>query len=190
MIVFRNTHIELAALTNGRSFPRHTHDEFVISANLNGLEQVWLDGDVLVADTQMITTYNPGQVQASMNQADSWQCVSLYLRSDGFEHYFHRRVQFNQGGLMSPELSARLKNLILQPQEDARLREEAAVMLLADLQNLTGTACSPRDARGESHRARRVKALMLDDISQTIGLEALARREGVSAAHLVHAFAV
>ncbi|MGL9734025.1 MAG: AraC family ligand binding domain-containing protein [Symbiopectobacterium sp.] len=38
-------------------FPRHTHDEYVISANLNGVEYVWLDGNTFDVDPQMVVTY-------------------------------------------------------------------------------------------------------------------------------------
>lgn len=187
MMVFRNNHIELATLTNGRSFPRHTHDEFVISANLNGLEQVWLDGKTFIADPHTVTTYNPGQIQASTNRFDRWQCVSLYLRADGFEHYFHQRLCFDTGGIHHPALAARLKTLgRLEPGLGEAQCEEAAVGLLSGL--LSGASAARRDGAGESRRARRVKALMLDDLSRPIGLDALAREAGVSAAHLVRTF--
>ncbi len=47
----------------GHRFEKHSHDEFVISANLCGLEDVWLDGRTFQADSGDLTLYNPGQIQ-------------------------------------------------------------------------------------------------------------------------------
>lgn len=42
----------------GHRFEKHSHDEFVISANLCGLEDIWLDGRTFQADSGDLTLYN------------------------------------------------------------------------------------------------------------------------------------
>ena len=79
MITYRDSWFELALLDNVGGFPRHTHDEFVISTNLNGVERVWLDGTTFDVETGVITTYNPHQLQGSEHNAPRWQCASLYV---------------------------------------------------------------------------------------------------------------
>ncbi len=47
----------------GQQFDKHSHDEFVIGANLLGEERIWLDGRSFSAGVGAITTYNPGEIQ-------------------------------------------------------------------------------------------------------------------------------
>ncbi|MET9341892.1 AraC family ligand binding domain-containing protein [Nonomuraea sp. NPDC003804] len=64
-------------------FPRHSHDEYVVSANLCGRERVRLDRASFEAGTEEVTVYNPGQVQSCTTQAPDgtpWGCVSWYVQ--------------------------------------------------------------------------------------------------------------
>lgn len=64
----------------GHRFEKHSHDEFVISANLCGLEDVWLDGRTFQADSGDLTLYNPGQIQGGgVRDGQPWRFASLYL---------------------------------------------------------------------------------------------------------------
>ncbi|MCX4825989.1 AraC family ligand binding domain-containing protein [Streptomyces sp. NBC_01142] len=49
-------------------FPRHSHDEYVISVNLCGLERVRLDRTSFDVSLDEFTIYNPGQVQSCTTQ--------------------------------------------------------------------------------------------------------------------------
>ncbi|MGK2888261.1 MAG: AraC family ligand binding domain-containing protein [Candidatus Malihini olakiniferum] len=75
-------------LENIDGFRHHTHDEYVISANLNGVEHVWLDGNTFDVNPQMVTTYNPHQLQSGDNSDGRLQCASLYVQLGAFEHCF------------------------------------------------------------------------------------------------------
>ncbi|TMR98308.1 AraC family ligand binding domain-containing protein [Nonomuraea basaltis] len=50
-------------------FPRHSHDEYVISTNLYGREAVRLDRASFDVDLDEVTVYNPGQVQCGPRPA-------------------------------------------------------------------------------------------------------------------------
>ncbi|PKH22346.1 AraC family transcriptional regulator [Enterobacterales bacterium CwR94] len=60
-------------------FPRHTHDEYVLCANLSGVEHIWLDGRELTAHAGDITLYNPGSVQGSSFGDDAVEFISLHI---------------------------------------------------------------------------------------------------------------
>ncbi|WP_204377519.1 AraC family ligand binding domain-containing protein [Aquitalea magnusonii] len=58
MIFLRTPLLELAGIqATAAGFPKHTHDEYVISVNLGGLEQVWLDGSSFEVKPDMLTIY-------------------------------------------------------------------------------------------------------------------------------------
>ncbi|WP_263064523.1 helix-turn-helix transcriptional regulator [Dickeya dadantii] len=186
MITYRNDAFELALLTNGKRFPRHSHDEFVISANLGGLEQVWLDGDTFVADTSMVTTYNPGQLQGSEHSHDRWQCASLYVQPQAFDDYFQQSLRFSRPACVSPRLARQLTQLVTAVMTPAQ-REEQIVMWLSELMTQTCGASVPLPIR-EPARIRRIKAQLASDLAEIPTLSELARQEGISAAHLVRGF--
>lgn len=190
MITYRDSWFELALLENVGSFPRHTHDEYVISANLSGVEHVWLDGDTFIVDTQMVTTYNPHQLQGSENEAARWQCASLYVQPNAFEHFFARPFLFTRGVQNSASLAAWLKQLVCSPviEGSEDMRQEQIVMLLAALMEHSIPTGAPVAKRRDGSRIKRLKARLLDDLAAPPSLDVLARDEHISVAHLVRSF--
>lgn len=190
MITYRDSWFELALLDNTGGFPRHTHDEFVISTNLNGVERVWLDGNTFDVDTCAVTTYNPHQLQGSEQSAARWQCASLYVQPDAFEQFFDRSFLFAQGMKTAPQLARWLTCLASQPvvPDVAEVRQEQIVMLLAGLMNTEIPVPSNLSRVSDSSRIKRLKAHLLNDLSAPPNLDELARQESISAAHLVRSF--
>lgn len=190
MITYRDSWFELALLDNVGVFPRHTHDEYVISANLNGVERVWLDGDTFSVDTQMVTTYNPHQLQGSENEEAHWQCASLYVQPRAFEHFFARPFLFSRGVQTAPQLAQWLKQLASSPVMEgmADMRQEQILMLLAALMENETPGEAPAAQPRDGGRIKRLKARLLDDLTAPPSLDALARDEQISVAHLVRSF--
>lgn len=67
-----------------RSFPPHSHDEFVISLNAASVlrERVRLDRDRFDVGSGVVTTYNPHQVQASVSETVDdrpWEGISIHV---------------------------------------------------------------------------------------------------------------
>ena len=56
-------------------FERHTHDEYVLGANLWGNERIWLDGRTLEVPVGAVTLYNPLAVQASEFAAEGVEYI-------------------------------------------------------------------------------------------------------------------
>ncbi|MEH0874809.1 AraC family transcriptional regulator [Pectobacterium cacticida] len=186
MMTYRDAWFELALLTNGRRFPRHTHDEFVISANLSGLETVWLDGETFVATNEMVTTYNPNQLQGSENAFARWQCASLYVHPQAFEHFFHQTFRFSRGWNASPQLASELKQLVISDLDDSARQERIILLLAALMENQHHV--SPHRQVQEVERITRIKDDLLNDLSAIPTLNQLAQRENISVAHLVRSF--
>lgn len=61
----RGEGVDLAVVRpDSGGFPRHSHDEYVISVNVRGRERVRLDGVAFEVGTEEVTVHNPGQVQS------------------------------------------------------------------------------------------------------------------------------
>ena len=188
MISFRNRWLELGNVrVSTGHFPRHTHDEFVISVNMNGYEHVWIDGQNFEADAKTITTYNPGQIQSSrVSGVDEWLCASLYVRPGAFEHYFQVPFEFSKPYVIFPDLANQLIAVTL-----ASPNIEIEEHCVALLQGLLDAAPSPPEQGfrpGTPARISRIQDRMLGDLSVVPDLESLAASEGVSPAHLVRSF--
>lgn len=184
MIFLRTPLLELAGIrASAAGFPKHTHDEYVISVNLGGLEEVWLDGSRFEVRPDMLTVYAPGAVQASRSlSGEDWQCLSLYVAPAAFPAYFDCLPPDLPSQLQRPELAAALRQLAMQ---DASLREEAVIALLARLPRQH----APLDRAGNnSLLVRRVQQQLLDDLSQPLTLDMLAQQAGITPAHLVRHF--
>lgn len=188
MITFRNPFVELGRVSvSTGSFPKHTHDEFVVSANLNGHEHVWIDGKNFEADIHTLTTYNPGQIQSShIVGTDVLRCVSLYIKPGAFEAYFHSSFEFQKPYIVRPDLTAKLISLasdLAGPET-----EERCVSLLHSLFEAMSGEVLQEGRAGSSSRTRRLQDRMLGNLSVVPDLECLAESEGISPAHLVRSF--
>ncbi len=60
-------------------YPKHLHDEYVISANLMGVEEIWLAGKTQYVKRGQVTLYNPGTIQASRFDSQPVEFVSVHL---------------------------------------------------------------------------------------------------------------
>lgn len=186
MIFLRTALLELAGIqASAAGFPKHTHDEYVISVNLGGLEEVWLDGRRFEVRPDMLTVYPPAAVQASRSlSGEGWQCLSLYVAPAAFPAYFDCLPPDLPSQLQHPELAAALRQLATQ---DASLREEAIIDLLARLPRQQPSTADNASSSG-SLLVRHVQQQLLDDLSRPLTLEALAQQAGITPAHLVRRF--
>ncbi|NER64923.1 AraC family transcriptional regulator, partial [Pseudomonas sp. MAFF212427] len=116
-------------------FPRHTHDEYVLGANLGGHEQIWLDGRNLDVAPGQVTLYNPLAVQASQFGPQGVEYISLHLapealaRVTGDSHLAH----FEQGVFDQPALYRAIVDFAHLARFQPARQEEALLALLAQL---------------------------------------------------------
>ncbi|OLS59478.1 helix-turn-helix transcriptional regulator [Pseudomonas putida] len=175
--------------TGAARFERHTHDEYVLGANLWGNERIWLDGRTLEVPVGAITLYNPLAVQASEFAVQGVEYISLHLAPEALERvarennlkHFSGLPCFDQGVFED----ARLYRAILDfaATEHEAPREEALLALLGQLlERPTG----PVDEQSDSLRL--ALQCMRDTPHARLALEELAAVAGLSKYHFVRCF--
>lgn len=102
-------------------FTRHSHDEFVISANVSGIERVRLDRHQFVVGVDEITLYNPGEVQscsAAVDDDDRWSCASVYVDPEVVVGRLGGQVEFHRPYVVAPKARACLLELAMSPVDE------------------------------------------------------------------------
>jgi AraC family chemosensory pili system transcriptional regulator ChpD len=185
---------EVASATlGGHRFERHSHDEFVISANLRGEENVWLDGRCFDAGPGAITTYNPGQIQGGGVAEDQpWQFVSLYVAPGqlaamlGLQH-----LEFERPTERLPLLAAAMADAVERVLgEDSFVRqrgEERLTLLLAEIARALGVRL-PREAAENGGRISDLQDWLAADLARQPSLDEMAAHLGLSRFHLLRSF--
>lgn len=120
---WRRSGVELfVASPDSGGFTRHSHHEYVISANLCGVERVTLDRRQFTVGTDELTLYNPGEVQSGRSEVsdgERWACVSVYVDPDVVADRYAGDVEFYEPLLVAPDLRTRLLLLGLGPVDAA-----------------------------------------------------------------------
>ncbi len=183
-------------------FPRHSHDEYVISVNLCGLERVRLDRTSFDVGLDEFTVYNPGQVQSCTTQVPpetSFAAVSWYVPATVVESLTgDAAVDFERPVVRSPHLRAEFlaaagafRKLAPEghpsPAESAALVQERLVLVLSRLLELA----AGRRARAPEPADARITAVLdrlRTDLSGAPRLAELAELAGMSREHLIRTF--
>ncbi|MBD9633877.1 AraC family transcriptional regulator [Pseudomonas sp. PDM19] len=189
-----NPGFEVAGATlGGHSFERHSHDEFVISANLRGEERVWLDGRTFDAGPGAITTYNPGQIQGGgVDQEQPWQFVSLYVAPDQLAAILGlQRLEFERPTDRLPALAAAMADAVERVLgEDAFVRqhgEERLTLLLAKIARAMGVRL-PHESLDGGGRIADLQDWLAADLARQPSLDEMAAYLGLSRFHLLRSF--
>ncbi|HHK2215192.1 TPA: AraC family ligand binding domain-containing protein [Pseudomonas aeruginosa] len=177
----------------GHRFEKHSHDEFVISANLCGLEDVWLDGRTFQADSGDLTLYNPGQIQGGgVRDGQPWRFASLYLPAVELASSLDlSSVEFDRPLLRSPalgrELAASIEALLASDRFARERGEERLLDFLGRLLAASGTRLPQRADPGRPAVAR-LQALLAERLAEPPDLDEMAEQVGLSKYHLLRAF--
>ncbi|MGP4097110.1 AraC family transcriptional regulator [Nonomuraea sp. KM90] len=182
-------------------FARHSHDEYVISVNLCGREQVRLDRSSFEVDLDEVTVYNPGQVQSCTTRTPddvAFTCVSWYVPPAVLESLvggpppeFERPVV--RAAHLRSELLRAARDLDAEGDDAALVAERLTQMLLHLLDR--AAAPLPTAARTTTPVPSAIPApiaAVLDrlrsDLSSPPRLADLADAAGMSREHLVRSF--
>ncbi|MEI4263812.1 AraC family transcriptional regulator [Roseovarius sp. D0-M9] len=173
-------------------FSKHSHDEFVIGANIVGRETVTLDRRTFEVAADQITLYNPAQVQSSYANSANWSFVSIYLNPSELAVLtgMEEAMAFGQASLSSPFLAKSLITFV-RDALDVSAQEEVLDLkigrLLLDLLDLSGTE-PPREERLPETQIRAVAEQLLDQIAEPPRLADIAAQHKTSPVALVRAF--
>ncbi|MCY1392877.1 HTH-type transcriptional activator RhaS [compost metagenome] len=173
------------------SFPRHTHDEYVIGANLAGTERIWLDGKVIEAPVGSVTLYNPLAVQGSDFGPEGVEYISLHLDPQALRQVIvdnnldHPQAcpTFEQGVLQNPALFKAIVEFAQVYPEQGAEQEEAFVSLLCQLLER-----GPIKTGEQSDGLKQAREFMHTHLGQKLELDDLARVAGLSKYHFVRCF--
>lgn len=189
--------VEIAYLDGtGHSFPKHSHDEFVIGANIVGRESIWLDGKSLDASIDEVTVVNPGQLQASEAGGRDWRFISLYVDPEAAWRLAGVRpgTMLERAIMPSRPKAAAIRRLgaaAMEPAIAAAELTEALAVLLAGLFVAPGAQAGRagrHDARPMAPEVALAEARLRAEWAAPPALDALAGSLGVSPVHLVRAF--
>lgn len=173
---------------SGGFYPKHTHEEYVISANLRGRERIWYDGKQQDVWEGEVTLYNPMTVQASEFPENDAQFISVHL--DG------QHVRSILGGLASTnDLPVFVEGVIrdgelfrsivsVYAQQDADSCEEAQLELFSELLRFRTTPAVP----DKPLRVTQLISFMKANLYESIDLEDLCVEAKLSKFHLVRSF--
>lgn len=172
-------------------FERHTHDEYVLGANVRGNERIWLDRQTLDVPVGAITLYNPLAVQASAFAADGVEYISLHLAPEALERVarennlncFAGVPRFDQGVFQDVGLYRAIVAFARADGEQPGHREEALLALLA---LLLERPTHPADEQNDAMRL--AMQCMRDTPHARPALEELAAVAGLSKYHFVRCF--
>lgn len=178
---------------SGQHFDKHSHDEFVIGANLLGEEQVWLDGRTFCAGAGAITTYNPGEIQGGgAREGQPWRYVSLYVPAARLAAslgcnalLFERPLQHNP--LLAGALAQAVEHCLSEDGLLVERGEEQLTLLLGQVASGTGVRLAPLCDVGRGPVAR-LQELLAADLQHAPSLEQMAVSVGLSKFHLLRAF--
>ncbi|MBD9413140.1 AraC family transcriptional regulator [Pseudomonas sp. PDM16] len=177
----------------GQQFEKHSHDEFVIGANLLGDEHIWLDGRQFSAGVGAITTYNPGDIQGGgAAEGQPWRYVSLYVPAAQLAASLGRsELQFERPLQQAPALAHELARAVEAClSEDPLLRErgeEGVTLLLGSIASGAGVRLSAERHMGHA-AVTRLQELLAQNLESTPSLEQMAAELGLSKFHLLRSF--
>ncbi|MBH3429593.1 helix-turn-helix domain-containing protein [Pseudomonas alkylphenolica] len=171
------------------SFPRHTHDELVLGANLSGCEHIWLDGATLEVPAGAVTLYNPLAIQGSTFGPGGVEYISLHLDIEALQQLMrdnnlgrgHGCPTFEQGVLKRPALYRSILDFAAAP---TALEQEPALLLV-----LTELFEQTQVRSGEQAPAiERSVGLMRAHLHERLTLDQLAQAAQLSKFHFVRCF--
>ncbi|WP_319530777.1 AraC family transcriptional regulator [uncultured Cohaesibacter sp.] len=178
----KTSRYEAAAIwSENVSFPAHAHDEFVLSCNIKGHEQLKLDGRNLQAPEFATTLYNPGQIQSGIGTE---LISSVYLEQNYIQDALHedREVVFDRYIVEDTDLFklfAKVMGSVLTKDEDGELETHITSILIigADRYSNRGLSNSPSL---NDWRVHYIVNWLKSDLSSTPSLDAMAMEVGLS----------
>lgn len=179
-------------------FPRHTHAEYVVGANLSGSEQIWVDGREFTANAHSVTVYNPEAVQASTfdTTTGSADFVSLYIEPQRLatvaaENGWRTRAvapELNQGAFSNAAVLQAILACYRAARQPLEGDVETAMLELTAALLANGATCPAATTSSDTQMLGRVLDYLRAHLDAPIGLEQLAAIGNVSKHHLIRTF--
>ncbi|WP_241611774.1 AraC family transcriptional regulator [Rosenbergiella epipactidis] len=173
-------------------FPKHSHDEFYIGANISGREKIWLDGKNFEASIDEVTIYNPGQIQAAEPMPYDWCYYSFYISPQSMSNLtgLDTDDHFKKNVFAAPDLVKEISQAAafsLEPDKsDMEINEKIAEVLQLVLSR-SGIKPLINSKNIDSSMVDYVVARLMDDVNSP-SLQTLADETRLSPVNLVRMF--
>ena len=147
-----------------QTFPRHSHEEYLVGVIEDGVHDVWCRGEWWHASKNVIATLSPEETHhGGLGDADAWQQTIFYLPHEVVREAMddpNSSYSFHQPFKHSPEIAGKLINLrsLLESNTERLLLEQEVLQTvgsvfetLSDAKVTENTSCllytspSPRD---------------------------------------------
>lgn len=172
------------------AYPKHSHQEYILSANLSGIEKIWLNGQTHLVRSGQVTCYNPESIQSSAFGEQATQFISLHIPQSTLldliaeNHLTSRNTApvLKEGILNHPELFRAIQ-LFAQQHNSTEQNLEAFLLLCSSLfqsHELTD--------QHSGHAMALVQDYMRSELTRKLELEELSQISGLSKYYLIRSF--
>jgi len=173
-------------------FPKHLHGEYVISANLTGVEEIWLAGKTTYVKSGQVTLYNPGTIQASRFETQAVEFISVHIPQTVIKMLAdednltsaHEAPVLREGIINNTRLFDALYRFATSARLERGMDEEQKLILLCG--ELLETPALLQ--KSEEQKINIVIEYLREYLSVKPQLEMLAQLAGMSKYHLVRFF--
>ncbi|WP_455426527.1 helix-turn-helix transcriptional regulator [Dryocola sp. LX212] len=174
-------------------FPKHSHDEFYLGANISGREKIWLDGKRSEASIDEITVYNPGQVQAATPTPYDWVYYSFYIQPEMMAELtgLPADEEFKKSVFAAPDIAALIARTgafcLIGHHGENEMLEKLSTLLCA-LVKRTGSRTKFCVHDKDALLAERIALRLREDLYEPPSLKALSAEFGLTSVQLVRVF--
>lgn len=171
------------------NYPKHSHQEYILSANLSGVERIWLNGKTSFVQSGQVTCYNPESIQSSTFAEQPTRFISIHIPQHALidvirENHLsssHSAPVLTEGVLHHPELFQYIQSFTQQ--HSTEQTQQAFLLLCASLFQ------SPQFADHQtSHAIRLLQDDMRTELTRKISLDELSQISGLSKYYLIRSF--
>lgn len=189
---WKNDGLEIALLDcRNHHFPKHYHDEYVIGVNVEGGENIWVDGKTYDADLSDITLYNPGEVQASGPVEENWKFISIYFDQDYLQSLFgeDERIIFDRSVLRSSLMANSFRRGAIECLRATHSKQEVHeyIMMLCDGLLRQCSKTEPT-AYSEDCIVKEICEFLMDDLENVLSIGEIAKFYSMTPVQLVRIF--
>lgn len=166
-----------------QTFPRHSHEEYLVGVIEEGVHDVWCKGEWWHASKDVVATFSPDEAHhGGLGDANAWRQTIFYFPQDIVREAMDcadSTYSFHQPFIHSPVIAERLTNLrsLLETGSDRLLLEQEVLETVGQVFGTLSDAKTKERAIG-SKELDEVRDYIQDNIQGTFDISTLADLSG------------
>ncbi|MDU8929250.1 AraC family transcriptional regulator [Alisedimentitalea sp. MJ-SS2] len=166
-----------------QTFPRHSHEEYLVGVIEDGVHDVWCKGEWWHASKNVVATFSPDEAHhGGLGDTDAWRQTIFYFPREIVSVAMDcadSTYSFHQPFKHSPETAARLLKLrrLLESGSDRLLLEQEVLQSVGQVFETMSNAVDEEKATGENELAE-VRTFIHDNIQGAFDISTLADLSG------------